>query len=836
MATPLIHKQFLVRELAHGWRHGIIFILCVALSLTTMVALNSFKGGVNRSLFRDARELHGADIILHSHYPLSPALMLEIEQFEGRGETIATNVYEFYSVVRSRLSENTLFANLKAVDNKFPLYGRVDLASGNRLGKVLSSGTCIVAEDVLIRLGLQLGDQLEVGRQSLKIVDTVTYESDSPVNILTFGPRVFVSTEDLDSLDLVRKGSRVEYETLIKLNDEVELDSIANKLKEKAITGQERVNTYRDAESGIKRFFENLLFFLSLISIFTLLLAGLGMQSCLTALIRQKEKTVAITRTLGGTSAFLYRHYLLLVLFLGFIGACIGILSGLALGSYLPFLFKGLLPVHGETSINLADLGEGLILGFMVVVLFTFLPLYRLRNIRPVAIFRSEKVHNRKGIIYILATAAGVILITLLVIRQLEDKTYGFFFMVGVLVLITLIAVLASLFTRFTKKISLANLSLRQALRSMTRVGNATRSIVITLASALSLLFAIYLVEHNLHITYIESYPEDAPNLFMLDIQKNQRDGFNAFFPQEPELFPIIRARLTAINGKTIKRDEELKKKRDNFAREFNLTYRDYLLKDEEISAGGTLFQDKEEGLLQVSILDTVVSMGDLKLGDVLLFNIQGVEVEARVSSIRSRTKSMLYPFFYFVFPGDFLKDAPQTFFGAVSVDRNKIAALQTQVLEKYPNVSFINVTETAEDIEVLMLKLSSIVNFFASFSILAGGLILISSILATRLARIRESVYYKVLGSKKGFVYKVFIFENGVIGLCSAGIALLIAHCGSWAICHYLFEIEYSLNFNSSLLLVVVTVTFVVITGLLSSLAIVRQKPARFLREHGNG
>ncbi len=836
MTPQLIHKQFLVRELLHGWRHGIIFILCVALSLTTMVALNSFKGGVNRSLFRDARDLHGADIILHSHYPISPAIMLEARQLEEQGDAVTTTVYEFYSVVRSRNAEKTLFANLKAVDNKFPLYGRVDLASGKPLSEQLLSGTCIVAEDVLKRLNLQLGDKLEVGRESLTIADTVVHESDSPMNILSFGPRVFVYTGDLDRIDLVKKGSRVEYELLIKLNDESSLDTVAEELKKKAISGQERVNTFRDAESGVKRFFENLLFFLSLISIFTLLLAGLGMQSCLTALIRQKEKTVAITRTLGGTSAFLYRHYLLVVLILGFVGACIGITGGLILGSYLPQLFQGLLPVHGETSINLIDLGEGLVLGFMVVVLFTFLPLHRLRNIRPVAIFRSERFNHRKGIVYYLSIAAGVLLITLLVIRQLEDRLIGFYFMVGVLVLIFLIACFASGFNRISKKVQFTQLSLRQAIRSMTRIGNATRSIIITLASALSLLFAIYLVEHNLHVTYIESYPEDAPNLFMLDIQKDQQKGFTEFFDGKPELFPIIRARLIAINDKPIKRDEELRKKRDNFAREFNLTYRKYLLEDEMISEGGTLFQDRDDTILQVSILDTVVTMGDLKLGDLLTFNIQGVEVKAQVVSIRSRTKSMLYPFFYFVFPGDYLKDAPQTFFGAVTVEKNKLAALQSKILQKYPNISFINVTETAEDIEVIMLKLSSIVNFFASFSILAGGLILVSSILATRLARIRESVYYKVLGSKTTFVYKVFIYENGVIGLCSAVIALFIAHCGSWAICHYLFEIEYFPNLLASLLLVATTVAFVVITGLLSSLAIVRQKPARFLREYGNG
>ncbi|MEE4243100.1 MAG: FtsX-like permease family protein [Desulfopila sp.] len=837
----LLNKRFLLRELVHGRRHGLLFILCVALSLTTMTALNGFKGGVNRSLFEDARELHGGDIILHSHYPFSPALRSEVDKLVEEKRVAAVKTHRFYSVVMGAggdATDATLLSEIKIVDEGFPLYGRVELASGEPLRTVLKSGTTVVAEDVLKRLDLQVGDFLKVGKEELRIADTVLYESDSPVNILNFGPRVFVSDADLEAVDLVRTGSRVHYEVLLRVAQESDLAEIYSQLQSKVLVGQERVETFRDAGSRVKRFFDNLLFFLSLISIFTLLLAGLGMQSCLTALVRQKEKTIAVTRTVGATSGFLYRHYLVLVLLQGLAGAVLGVGLGVVIGLYLPTLFEGLLPVQGETAISFTDLGEGLLLGFVVVLLFTFLPLYRLRNIKPVAIFRSDKNASGRDMVFYLVVAAGIALITLLVIRQLEDRFTGLMFMGGILVLITAIAVAAHLLMKSATALKIRALSMRQALRSMTRAGNATRSIIVTLASALTLLFAIYLVEHNLQSAYVESYPEDAPNLFCIDIQPDQREGFSAFFEEEPELFPIIRARLIAINGEQIRREEELKKKSDNFAREFNLTYREYLLEDEVLSRGEELFTSNKDGGvdLQVSILDTVTEMGDIGLGDILLFNIQGVELEARVTSVRSRTKSMLYPFFYFVFPGEYLKEAPQTFFSAVQVDQEEIAGLQRRILRQYPNISFINVSKAAEDIGVLMEKLTAIVNFFASFSLLAGGLILVSSILATRLARTREAVYYKILGGKKGFVYTVFIWENGLIGLFSAAVALVLAHCGSWALCHYLFDIPYDPDFVASVLLALMTVVVVILTGFLSSLNIVGQKPARFLWENGNG
>ncbi len=834
----MMHKRFLIREIIHGWRQSVVFVLCVVLSLSTIVALNSFKTNVNLSLFRDARNLHGGDIILHSHYEISKRLSLKVNELEQDGELVSTMIREFYSVVRPPDEQNTLLAKIKVVDGNFPLYGSVDLKSENQLKTVLKKGETIVAEDVLTRLDLHLGDWLLVGNTRLKIVDTVIHESDNPVSFLSFGPRVFVAADDLDELDLVKKGSRVNYEMMLKISDENNLDNFTEQIKSITQAGQVRVNTYRDAESRVKMFFDNLISFLSLISIFTLLLAGLGMQSCLTALIRQKEKTIAITRAVGATSTFLFKHYFIIVLFLGFSGSVLGIISGGVLSVFFPILFEGLLPVSTVVIVDFWGVIEGIVLGLAIVILFTFLPLYRLRNVKPVVIFTNEKiVMEKRGLIFLLV-AVGIAIVTFLIVRQLEDKTAGLLFMAGVILLVSITAILANITLFLASKLKVARLTLRQASRSMVRDGNSTRSIIITMSSALSLIFSIYLVEHNLHTTYIESYPEGAPSLFCLDIQPDQIEGFSSFFEEKPLLFPVIRARLLAINGKPVKRKKELKKKRDNFAREFNLTYRNSLLDDEEIQEGTSLFRINQIGEidLQVSVLDTVVAMGDLHLYDKLLFNIQGVELEAEITSIRKRTKSKLFPFFYFVFPEKFLKEAPQTFFAALQVEKDSIAGLENRILEKYPNISFINVSESAENIGVLMAKLSKIINFFAAFSILAGGLILISSILATRLARIRESVYYKILGSRTSFVSAVFIYENGLLGFISAILALILAHGGSWALCHFLFEIDYKPDPIASSMLVVLTIVFVVVIGLLSTISIVRQKPGRFLREQNNG
>lgn len=826
--------RFLTREIAHSKSQAVVFILCVALSLVSVVAISSFRSDVQQSIASDARSLHGGDVIIHSHHEFSPGLQRETVKLAGESGIQVVYTWEFYSVARRADGQDSLFSNIKAVDRGYPLYGEVELLSGRDFSAVLQPGTVIVARELLERLGLALGDRLLLGESSFEIVDVVRRESLRPVDFFNFGPRILVSAVDLARMDLVKKGSRVQYEALLKTTDPSQIDQITARLQDRIISGQERVATYATASSRVKRFFDNLLFFLSLVSVFTLLLAGIGMQSSLAALLRRKEKSFAIIRSLGATGSFLLRHYLVLVFLLSGIGCTLGIVSGLLLERSFATLFEGLLPEKIVLGGSFFDVLEGMGLGLVVVSFFTFLPLSRIKNVKPAAVFRKESDNGRQSRGAYMLLGCGMVLLAGLVVRQLDDLRIGLYFIGGVLALITIISVLIGIMLLLLSRLKIGSLPLRQAMRSLLRPGNATRAVVVTLASALSVLLTIYLMEYNLHATYIASYPADAPNLFCLDIQKNQKRDFVGLVGKDVELFPIIRARLTSINGEKIDREDEMKKRGDSLAREFNLTYRQKLLDDEMFIKGESLFGKGREksGLIPVSILDTVAEMGGMKMGDILVFNVQGVPMKAEVSSIRGRTKSMLYPFFYFVFPEENLRAAPQTFFGALKVKKSEIARLQNTIVNRFPNISTINVGETAAELEKVMQKLSSIINFFASFSILAGALILVSSVLATRMARIREAVYYKVLGGNTWFVLRVFFLENFLLALLSGGCAVLVGQISSWGLCRFLFDIDYDPSWQASLSLLAITICLVVGLGMLSSVSILRQKPIRFLRE----
>lgn len=831
----LLHPTFIRRQLTSTGNQSVVLILCVTLAMVTLVALRGFGDSVQRALLRDARSLQAADIVIDSNFALSAPLVEKIQALVDTGAVEQARVYEFLTVVRAATGEDTLLTNLKIVEPAYPFYGVVTLASGRDFHTVLQPGVVVVGQELLDRLQLQVGDPIQIGQATLTIGDVVRLEPDRPISFSAFGPRVFVHSADLAALDLIKEGSRVRYTVLLKVQDEGQLDNLADQLRA-VQEPQEEIETYRSAQSGVQRFFENLLRFLGIVAIFTLLLSGIGIQSALTALLRERSNTIAVIKTLGARSRFVTVNFLAVVTLLGLVGVVLGIGAGLLLAQLFPRLLGDLLPSSIQLTISARTIGEGLLLGLIVVTCFTFLPIYQLDELKPSFIFRKATPP------WVWRLPYGIVLLILasffvgMVLWQLRDGWLSLYFIGGTLGLLLVAALLAYGALWLIQRAPVSSMVVRQALRGLFRPRNATYSIVVTLSAALAVIFCIYLLEANLHAAFVEAYPEDAPNAVFLDLQPDQVATFDQLLDRDVDYYPSIRATLLAINGAPIDVATEEKRPGDNLARAFNLTYRNALLEDEAVIGGGDLFPPEATlapGTVPVSLLDEMLELHPFVVGDRISFRIQGVPLEATVTSIRMRTAEEDFrPFFSFVFPSAVLQSAPQTIFTAVRMPAAEIAPLRNRVVAALPNVSVIDITEAVANAAAVADRLVQVIRFFTLFSVLAGVLIVISSIFATRQARIQEAVYYKVLGAKRRFVRQVFTVENLLLGLISALLALLMAQIGGWALCSYLFDIAYQPSLGASLLLVAATMTLVTGIGMVASGPILRSKPILILRE----
>ena len=828
------HLPTIMRQVRRSYKQSGLFVLCVALSLTTLTAFSGFAGSVGRALLDDARSLHAADIIIQSYDPISAPLQQAVDRLIDQGRVRQAAIHEFYTVVRAPDASTSVLSRLKVVESGYPFYGTITLKSARPFGQVLAPGTCIVEQILLDRTGLSVGDTLNVGYTTLTIADVVTAEPDRPLDLFAFGPRVFIPSTNLADLGLLATGSRIRRTVLLKVIDPLQVNAIADGLRQASSLDGERVDTYLTAGSVVKRFLDNFLFFLKLVGLFILLISGLGIQSTLMALFNEKQRTIAIMKTVGATGRFITTHFMLMVLLLGTAGTAVGIVAGMAVQGGLAWMLAPFLPERLDLTISWTGVGEAIVLGFSVVALFSFLPLHRLKETRPVVIFSRQSATGIGRWPYYLSGSLILLFFLGLVLWHMRDLRFGFVFTGAVSALILVTALLSQLALWLIKRLPIGHLVLRQAIKGLFRQGNATRAIMITLTVSLAVIFSDHLIERNLNATFVQSFPADSPNAFFVDIQPNQTEAFAAALARPIQFYPIVRARITAVNGEVVNRQREGEKRRDNLSRVFNLTYRDELLSDETLVDGDSLFRD-DWTEPQVSIMDTVVDMRPMKIGDRISFKIQGVPLRARISSIRSRDSSSLSPFFYFVFSESVLAPAPQTLFAALRVTPDQLGQLQTDLVSRFPNISVIDMSQTIGILARLMARLSRIVRIFSLFSIAAGILILVSAVFATRAERVVESVYYKVLGAGKRFVFSVFALENMLIGLLSSTLALAMAQAGAWWVCHVKFDIGYQPFLTMSLAMVAATMTLVVAVGMTASRSIMAKKPVTYLREQQN-
>ncbi|MDJ0856641.1 MAG: FtsX-like permease family protein [Desulfobacterales bacterium] len=824
--------RLILRELRQNRQQTAVLLLCIALSVVGLTALGGFQANVREAMLRDARQLHAADVIVRSSFPFLPAMEDKLGAYAAREDVAITRVWEFYTVVRTMDESASLLSAVKIVASGYPFYGRVQLASGKPFGDTLAPGDIIVEQALLDRLGLTVGSRIFLGDTPMVIRDVVVSEPDRPVTVFTLGPRIFVDARDRGRLGLITQGSRVRYKALLRLPADLAPDSVQQDLWDAADAAQERVDTFRSADSRLKRFFDNLLFFLKLVGIFTLLLAGIGIHSVLSALLRSRVKSMAIMKALGAPAPFILRLYLGVVLLLGAAGTFGGIILGLALQEMLARLLIDLVPAETAFRIAWDAVGESFLIGLLAVGLFAARPLLNLRHFKPSALFRHESPRLR------LLSAEGftLALTTLffggLVLWHLEDLRIGAYFIGGILALIGIVFGACRLLLAGLKRLPARHLMVRQAVRGLFRPRNATQPILVTLTASLTIIFALFLTESNLDRAFVDAYPEDVPNIFLLDIQRHQTEPLARLVDQPLDFYPVIRAKLMAINGQAIDPGRERRRKSDNLARPFNLTYRQHLLNDEKIVRGGALF-DADAGKYQVSVLKRVADIGGIRVGDRLRFKIQGVPLEATVSSIRARVREGLQPFFYFVFPEATLKAAPQTIFTALRADPQEMAALQNRIVKAFPNITILDARQTIRQIAEALERFSQTIRFFTLFSTAAGMLLVISSIVATRAARVKEAVYYKILGARRRFVFYVFSLENFFLGATSAVGGLVWAQLISWVVCTRYFDIPYTAHAAASLAGLLVGILMVMGVGLSASRSIMRRRPARFLRTH---
>lgn len=874
------------RETRAAWRHFIYFLTCIALGVGAVVGISLFAANVERAVTREARGLLGGDLEIRASHPFGEKGQAVLQSLAGRG-IIVSHASELVAMAatvgdhRMRTAPVTQLVELKAVESSYPLYGTVKvepvlpLASlvspeGSPCGEKLCHGA-VVQESLLIRMGLSVGNQVKIGQATFLITGIIRKEPDRMANMFSLGPRVMISQAGLAAAELIKPGSRVRERYLLKVPPSTELQPLLYELRGRLAAESARLSSYRDAQPQLKQFLDQLARYLGLIGLTALFVGGIGVAMSVQAFLREKLQSIAILKTLGADSRTVIVTYLGQAVGLGLVGSLIGVGVGIGLQWVLPRALAGLLETNlldqiefssTFTAASASPLLKGSGAGLLTTLLFTLWPLLSIRDVRPAVIFRrdiltgDETRHDWRGTLRLAllsldrarVVSAAIILAGLmgLAIWQAGSWRIGLLFLGALAVAVVLLLVGAQTLVRAIHLAPLPrSVSVRHAVGNLQRPGSQAAGVIMAIGIGVMVIVTVGVLERSLIRQIGENRPTDAPTFFFIDIQPDQANEFARVIHRQtgdvsPQLTPLVRSRLHAINGQPVKIEEDSgkgnehkdeKRKAWYFTREYVLTFGDQLPKDNTITKGDWWKPGQTFPRPLVSVEEEAAKNLGLELGSTVELDIQGATVTAEVSSIRKVEWGNFSTNFYMILSPGSLDGAPFTYVATVRVPPDQEVPLQQTVVAAFPNVTAINIGDVLDSFARILDRLSLAIRAVALFCVLAGGLVMAAALAATRYRRLYESVILKALGATRGLIARSFATEYVLMGTVAGLIGVVLASALSWAALRYIFDLPWSLQPRVLGAGIVLTILLTLLVGFLSTYRILGQPPLAVLR-----
>lgn len=785
------------------------FATTIAVGIGFLFAIGNLLSTINGSIAGRARDLLTADVVIGSWRPMPEKVTKEVSKLENQGYKIG-RVIGFPSMLRIKKGKKApVLISVKGIDKPYPMYGELVVKPKDSRQRLHKENVALIGKELFEQHGLKVGDPIQIGALTLKVAGVIQQEPDQVITPGGLAPRVMVPIRLLKKTGLVRFGSRIRYNVLISLPKNVQSNpKEASKLKKllakKFNDPYIRITAYTESQPTLREVLRRTASFFLLASLVALLLGAIGMAASVTAFLNEQLTNVGILRCLGLGPSDVSRLYLRLCVGIGILGGLGGVLLGYGLSYGGTIVLGKALGVALTPGLDVSYLIEGMLLAIVLSVGLNYAAIRVLSQLSPQGILRGQIHRIAVSRVSFLITSGtvlvGLFLYTFKGSRSFLVATFFTSAMVGtILACLALIGIglgVVSLLSRMFQGQSNLSFHIRHGLRQLLRQRTRTLTFLLALSIGLTLLGSLRMIQFGIVEEIRMGRAKDIPNLFLVDIQSDQLKGVKKLIKShkgdKTSLSPLIRARLSHINGKIISNKDlkgmtmEARSRARFLTREYNLTYKDKLTKSETIVDGK--FWEPGTTIPQASLEKRFAQRIGVGVGDKLTFDIVGRSLEITVTSIRTINWMSMMPNFFVVMPTSVLAPAPKIFIGSLHLKEKKmLVPFQRKLVKAYPNVNALQVAPIIERVTTLLRYFIGALQALAWVCIGVGLLILAGTLHMGRSERRNKVALMRTLGSRQNSILSIDVIEFLTIGALSGLIAIGVSYGLTYVMTSYM-------------------------------------------------
>src|SRR5450759_431426 len=776
-----------------------LLMVAVTLAVAALTAVGFFADRLKGGLQRDARQLLGGDALVSSDN-LTPAVFAEKARALGL-EVVQTLGFPTMARAPEPQGGGAKLVALKVVETGYPLRGKLKVADRpgapeNLTQTIPQPGQAWIEAPLLDAIGVQMGGDLLLGDSHLRIAKIIVNEPDRGAVFMSFAPRVMINQADVAATGLIQPASRVTYRLAVAGADRPVSDFVTwaqAEVKSLRVRGV-RVESLEGGRPELGQTLARAEKFLNLIALLAALLSAVAVALAARGFAARHLDDCAMLRVLGLSQRSIALSYTFEFMLIGLLASGLGV----ALGYSVHYVFVLLLAGLVDAALPAAGLWPvifGIGMGLTLLLAFGLPPVLQLAQVPPLRVIRRDIGGLKPTSLGVLGL--GVAGVAALLLAASSDVKLGLIAVGGFAAATLVFAVLSWLAVKLLRWAVNERTAPRAVVLATRQISARPAYAVVQVSSlAVGLLALVLLVQlrTDLVSSWRQATPADAPNRFVINVMPEQGDAFTKTLRDAGvtkfDWYPMIRGRLVAINAKAVTPDDYADEHAKHLVeREFNLSNSAKKPSQNEVVAGRWI--EDESGA--ISVEEGIAKTLGLKIGDNLTFDVGGVQIESRITSLRKVDWGSMRANFFAMYPVGSLPKLASTYMSAFRAPATP--GFDNTLVHRFPNITSIDMNATIAQVQRVLDQVIGAVEFLFSFTLLAGLVVLFAAVTATREERAKEFAIMRALGAKGTLLRQVQRSELLGVGLLAGLLASVLAMIVGWALAKYVFGFEWSVS-----------------------------------------